>query len=103
MCLYHDHALHDWDLSALGSDFKPPVTQGPALNPETVQPSLYTTLLVRLAKLVGCSLSEIVGRIVQDIAQPDHSLARLSLAGKERLVRGLDLEYYPDDEPGDSL
>lgn len=97
MCLYHDHALHDWNVTnATRGDFMPPVTEGPAQNPARKKRSLYTTLLERLAELVDCSLSEVVGRIINDVQAPGHSLAWLGLAGKERLVKGLDLEYVDD-------
>ena len=97
MCLYHDHAQHDWDTRReIAGDFMPPVTEGPARNPVTRQRSLYTTLLDRLAELVGCPLSEVVSRILDDVEMPDHSLAWLSLAGKERLIQGLDLEYVDE-------
>jgi hypothetical protein len=90
MCLYHEYATHDWE-TTLEGDFAPPITQGPEQSPAAKAQSLWTALLERMADLVQCPLSEVVDVITEDIMAPDHSLAWLSLAGKARLVRGLDL------------
>ena len=92
--LYHDHATHDWDVDALGQGaIKPPVTQGPRRRPGGGERSLWTTLLERLSELVDCPLSEVRRRIEDGCEATDHSLANLSLYGKERLVKGLDMRY----------
>jgi hypothetical protein len=93
MCLYHDHAIHDWDTNAPEGDFMPPITQGPERNPDLKLRSLYTTLLERMAELMESPLEEVVGRINEHIEATDHSLAWLSLSGKARLIQGLDLDY----------
>lgn len=91
MCLYHEYAVRDWDTAQEG-DFTPPVTYGPEQSPGAKSPSLWTALLERMAALAECPLQEVVDVTTEDIAAPDHSLSWLSLAGKARLVRGLDLE-----------
>jgi len=91
--LYHDHATHDWNTEIIGQgELKPPVTQGPRREPGRER-SLWTTLLERLSELVECPLNEVRGRIEDGCDMPDHSLANLCLYGKERLVKGLDMEY----------
>ncbi|CAA9958725.1 hypothetical protein PTMSG1_02264 [Pyrenophora teres f. maculata] len=95
---YHNHGIHDWDWPCWGSgkgEFEPPRTQGPKLEKGPGR-SLYTTLLERLAELVGCGLGDVRRRIEQDLERSDHSLAYLSLGGKARLLQGRDLEYLDD-------
>lgn len=90
MCLYHEYAVHDWDTTQEG-DFTPPITYGPEQSPDAKSQTLWTALLERMAVLVECPLQEVVDVITEDIVTPDHSLAWLSLAGKARLVKGLNL------------
>jgi hypothetical protein len=88
---YHDHALHDWEWSCRGTgkgEFEPPRTQGPQR--ESVR-SLFTTLLERLSELMDCRLEDIRFRVEQHLAVTDHSTANLSLGGKARLLKGMDV------------
>jgi hypothetical protein len=89
---YHNHGIHDWDWPCTGKgEFEPPRTQGPQREPGKGR-SLFTTLLERLAELMDCRLEDVRMRVEQHLAVTDHSTAYLSLAGKERLLKGLDVE-----------
>jgi hypothetical protein len=72
---------------------KPPVTYGPRRDPGNIERTMWTVLLERLSELIGCPLEEVKDRIEDGCAVLDHSLAMLSLYGKERLIKGLDMEY----------
>jgi hypothetical protein len=89
---YLDHATHDWEWPCWGDgkgEFEPPRVRGPQR--ESMGRSLFTTLLERLTELVGCTLDEVRARVEAHTDAQDHPLAFLSLAGKERLVQGLDV------------
>lgn len=97
---YHDHGTHDWDWPCWGTgpgEFEPPRTQGPCKEPGSTSKSLFKTLLEREAELIDCSLEEVRGRIEQFTDAKDHALAYLDLAGKARLMQGLDLDYGGGD------
>jgi hypothetical protein len=90
---YHDHGTHDWEWPCWGEgkgEFEPPKTQGP--HREGKGKSLFTSLLERMAECEGCVLEEVRGRVEERTDGKAHGLAWLSLGGKERLVRGLDVE-----------
>ncbi|KAF2264521.1 hypothetical protein CC78DRAFT_228927 [Lojkania enalia] len=91
MCLYHEHTAHDWEREP-ETDFQPPITQGPHQDPETKPITLFTLLQERLAELRDCPLQDVVGSIEDETDIPDHPLSWLSLAGKARLIQGLNLE-----------
>jgi hypothetical protein len=91
--VYHDQAVHDWDVGSTEGGIEPPATQGPQRDPRSRERTMWTVLLERLSELVGCPLENVRGRIEIGCELPDHSLAMLSLYGKERLVKGLDMEY----------
>ncbi|RMZ69110.1 hypothetical protein GMOD_00003029 [Pyrenophora seminiperda CCB06] len=95
---YHDHGIHDWEWPCWGSgkgEFEPPRTQGPQRAAGKGR-SMYTTLLERMAELIGCTLAEVRTRVEQDLERTDHSLAYLSLGGKARLLQGRDIVYIDD-------
>ncbi|KAF1840685.1 uncharacterized protein K460DRAFT_190917 [Cucurbitaria berberidis CBS 394.84] len=97
---YHDHGTHDWDWPCWGDgvgEFEPPRTQGPHKEPGANGRSLFTTLLERLAELMGCPLEEVESKIEQNTDKKDHSLAYLDLMGKARLLGGLDLTFVDGD------
>lgn len=48
-------------------------------------------MLERMAEVEGCLLEEVRGRLEERTDGKEHGLAYLSLGGKERLVRGLDV------------
>jgi hypothetical protein len=98
MLLYHEHAIQDWDTDVPDGDFMPPITEGPAKDPETKQRPLYTMLLEHMASLVPCPLGEVVSRIAEGTEDPTHSLAGLDMAGKARLLQGLDLVYIEEGQ-----
>lgn len=92
---YHDHGTHDWEWPCLGDakgEFEPPRTRGPHRDITSKQRTLFTTLLERMAELVGCPLDEVRARVEEHTDEKDHELAYLSLGGKARLIRGLNVE-----------
>jgi hypothetical protein len=92
---YHDHGTHDWEWPCWGDgkgEFEPPRTQGPHRDAANKERTLFTTLLERMAELVGCLLGEVKARVEEHTDEKDPELAFLSLGGKARLVQGLDVE-----------
>jgi hypothetical protein len=92
---YVDHGTHDWFWPCWGNskgEFEPPRTRGPQR--ESMERSLFTTLLERLAELAECTLDEVRAQVEDHTDAQDHSLAFLSLRGKERLIQGLDVEEF---------
>lgn len=91
---YHDHGTHDWEWPCWGDgvgEFEPPRTQGPQRDVGSKGRSLFTTMLKRMAELVECPLQEVRARVEEETAGREHALAFLSLDGKARLIRGLDV------------
>lgn len=89
--VYHDHGTLDWDWPCWGSgagEFEPPKTQGPQRDVGQRCPSLFSTLLERLAHEMGSSLAEVRSRIETDTDDPNHPLAYLGLEGKAQLMQG---------------
>lgn len=98
---YHDHGTHDWEWPCWGcgkGEFEPPRTQGPHRDPGEGDQSLFTTLLKRLAELMGCSSDEVRSKLEDNLDVVDHPLAYLDLNGKARLLQGLELDL-DDDGP----
>jgi hypothetical protein len=92
---YLDHGIHDWNHPCWGDgegEFQPPRTQGPQREESTKPRTLFTTLLERMAELEGCELEDIRARIEVRMDSRNHGLAYLRLDGKERLLKGLNLE-----------
>ncbi|KAF2833090.1 hypothetical protein CC86DRAFT_310751 [Ophiobolus disseminans] len=92
---YHDHGTHDWEWPFLGDgvgEFEPPRTQGPQREAGRKGRSLFTTMLERMAELEKCLLIDLRPRVEAETDVKDHWLAYLSLDGKARLIRGLDVE-----------
>ncbi|KAF2728499.1 hypothetical protein EJ04DRAFT_97009 [Polyplosphaeria fusca] len=94
MCLYHDHATHDWDRT-VDDGLDIPYTQGPHRNGMAKTRSLYTSLMERLSEFYGCGLHQLVDKIDTEVASHDHRLAWISLAEKTRLIQGLSLSRKP--------
>jgi len=93
--VYHDHGTRDWDWPCWGSgpgEFEPPRTHGPERDMGQKSPSLFSTLLERLAKEIGCSLAEVRSRVETSTDDPNHPLAYLDLEGKARLMRGRNVD-----------
>jgi hypothetical protein len=89
---YHDHGIHDWYWPCSGKgEFEPPRTQGPQRE-QGKERSLFTTLLERLSELMECRLEDVRPRVEQHLTATTHLTAHLSLAGKARLLEGLDVE-----------
>lgn len=94
--LYHDHGTHDWNWPGWGEgpgEFNPPRTQGPAREKGSMGRSLFTTLLERMSETMDCPLEEVRTNVERDTESLDHALAYLDLAGKNRLLQGLNIEY----------
>ncbi|KAF2029368.1 hypothetical protein EK21DRAFT_67762 [Setomelanomma holmii] len=91
---YHDHGTHDWEWPCWGDgkgEFEPPRTQGPQREDGSKGRTLFTSMLERMAELEKCPLDEVRARIEEQTDEKDHGLAFLSLDGKARLIRGLDV------------
>lgn len=95
MNLFLDHQSSDWYptnwIAGTGS-ITPPIVQGPRRDPASMERSLTSVLLERLAELTDCPLEEIRGRIRDDVSESRCRLAWLSLSGKARLMKGEDLD-----------
>lgn len=92
---YHDHGTHDWEWPCWGDgvgEFEPPRTSGPQREKGSMMRSLFTSMLERMAELEGCLVGEVRSRIEERTDAKDHSMAFLSLDGKARLIKGLDME-----------
>lgn len=93
--LYHDYGTHDWEWPCLHDgkgEFEPPRTQGPHRERVSKEKTLFTCMLARMAELEECSVGEVRARVEDITEAKHHSLAYLSLAGKARLVQGIDAD-----------
>jgi hypothetical protein len=92
---YHDHGTHDWEWPCWGEgvgEFEPPRTQGPHRQTASTGRSLFTAMLERMAVLEKCPLVEVRSRVEESTEAKDHILAFLSLEGKARIIRELEVK-----------
>ncbi|EMD84966.1 hypothetical protein COCC4DRAFT_76859 [Bipolaris maydis ATCC 48331] len=91
---YHDYGIHDWEWPCLDArgGFEPPRTQGPQRKQDRKERSLFTTLLKCLAERMQCELGHVRERVERNLENPRHPLANLTLGGKQRLLKGKDLD-----------